>query len=107
MKDMLSQFERIELVVAVTAEIGIRIVRELRPDLVIMDINLPGMNGVEAAKCMQEWPETRGIPVVALSAAATIKNSDWVHEAGFASFLTKPVQIEALTETLEQLLLHR
>jgi CheY-like chemotaxis protein len=54
---------------APTAEIGIELARSRRPDLIIMDINLPGMSGLEAVKRLREWDETRDIPVVGLSAA--------------------------------------
>src|SRR5690606_33466660 len=69
MEDLLSEFERVKLFTASNAEIGIELVRAHLPSLVIMDINLPGMSGIEARRRLQEWPETREIPVVALSAA--------------------------------------
>jgi PAS domain S-box-containing protein len=104
MEDLLADFERVELVTAPTAEIGIEIVRARRPDVVIMDINLPGMSGFEATQKLAAWPETSGIPVLALSAAAMIRDAARVAGAGFYRYLTKPVKVDELTLVLEELL---
>ena len=104
MKDLLADFERVELVTAPTAEIGIEIVRARRPDVVIMDINLPGMSGFEATQKLASWPETSDIPVLALSAAAMIGDAARVAGAGFYRYLTKPVKVDELTAALEELL---
>ncbi len=105
MTDLLSELDRVDLLTAPTAEIGIELVRARRPDVVIMDINLPGMSGLEATKQLQAWPETRDIPVIALTAAAMPREAARLSDAGFYRYLTKPVQVDVLTETLEQLLL--
>ena len=104
MQDLLADFERVELVTAPTAEIGIELVRARRPDVVIMDINLPGMSGFEATRKLASWPETRNIPVLALSAAAMIRDAAHVAGAGFHRYLTKPVKVDELTAVLEELL---
>jgi CheY-like chemotaxis protein len=70
-----------------------------------MDIHLPGMNGLEATKRLQSWPETRDIPVISLSAAAMVRDAEKVQDAGFYRYLTKPVKVEELTNTLEEILL--
>jgi CheY-like chemotaxis protein len=72
--------------------------------VVIMDINLPGMSGFEATRLLHEWPETRHIPVIALSAAAMVRDADRIERAGFYRYLTKPVKVDALAEILEELL---
>ncbi len=105
MEDLILDFESVELVTAPTAEIGIEIVRARRPSVVIMDINLPGMSGFEATRRLREWPETRAIPVVALSAAAMVRDRSSVDEAGFHRYLTKPVKVDELASALEELLL--
>jgi PAS domain S-box-containing protein len=102
MEDLLADFERVELLTAPTAEIGIELVRARRPDIVIMDINLPGMSGFEATHKLASWPETRDIPVIALSAAAIIRDAARV--AGFYRYLTKPVKVDELTAVLDELL---
>jgi CheY-like chemotaxis protein/anti-sigma regulatory factor (Ser/Thr protein kinase) len=104
MEDLLADFERVELVVAPTAEIGIELVRSRQPNVVIMDINLPGMNGIEATQKLRAFPETSHIPVIALSAAAMVRDAKRVQDAGFYRFLTKPVKVDELASTLEELL---
>ena len=69
-----------------------------------MDINLPGMSGFEATKLLKQWPETRTIPVIALSAAALARDTHRANEAGFYRYLTKPVKIDELTAVLEEIL---
>jgi PAS domain S-box-containing protein len=104
MEEMLVDFERVELLTAPTAEIGVALVKSRMPDVVIMDINLPGMSGFEATRLLHEWPETRHIPVVALSAAAMVRDSERIQQAGFYRHLTKPVKVDVLAEVLEELL---
>ena len=107
MEDLISDFESVELVTAPTAEIGIEIVRANRPHVVIMDINLPGMSGFEATRRLREWPETRDIPIVALSAAAMVRDKARIEHAAFYRYLTKPVKVDELAAVLEALLLPR
>jgi len=71
---------------------------------VLMDINLPGMSGIEAKRRLSEHPETRGIPVIALSAAALPGDTARANSAGFARYLTKPVKVDELTAALEETL---
>lgn len=104
MEDLISDFASLELVTAPTAEIGIEIVRARRPDVVIMDINLPGMSGFEAARRLGQWPETRDIPIIALSAAAMVRDKAQISEAGFFRYLTKPVKVDELAQVLEELI---
>ena len=105
MKALVTEFERVQLITAPSAEIGIELVRMHRPHVVIMDINLPGMNGIEAARRLQEIPETCDIPVVALSAAAMPRDAQRAASAGFYRYLTKPVKVAELTAVLEELLM--
>lgn len=104
MEDLISDFASLELVTAPTAEIGIEIVRARRPDVVIMDINLPGMSGFEAARRLGQWVETQDIPVIALSAAAMVRDKAQINEAGFFRYLTKPVKVDELAQVLEELI---
>jgi PAS domain S-box-containing protein len=89
MQDLLADFERVQLLAAPTAEIGIELARTRHPDVIIMDINLPGMSGLEASQRLRQWPETRDIPVIALSAAALIRDAARVIGGGFYRYLTK------------------
>jgi PAS domain S-box-containing protein len=104
MEALLTNFESVELIVAPNAEIGIELVRAHQPGVVILDINLPGMSGFEALRRLREWPETKHIPVIALSAAAMDRDVKRAEEAGFARYLTKPVRVDELMTTLEGLL---
>jgi PAS domain S-box-containing protein len=101
MRELVEELPSVELLTAPTAEIGLELIRGRLPKVVIMDINLPGMSGFEAVKRLREWPETRDIPVVGLSAAALTRDTARARDAGF---LTKPVKVDELIETLERLL---
>ena len=104
MHELVADLERVELITAPTAEIGIELVRARLPNVVLMDINLPGMSGFEALRRLREWPETRDIPVIALSAAAMDRDKKRAEEAGFLRYLTKPVRVDELLLELEALL---
>jgi PAS domain S-box-containing protein len=104
MQALLGAFERVELLTAPTAEIGIELIRAHQPAVVIMDINLPGMSGFEATRQLREWPETANIPIIALSAAAMLRDTKLAEQAGFVRYLTKPVKVDELTSLLETLL---
>jgi CheY-like chemotaxis protein len=104
MEDFVADYERIELITAPTAEIGIELVRAKRPNVVIMDLNLPGMNGLDATYALKQWPETQNIPVIGLSAAAMMRDVMKANVAGFYRYLTKPVRVDELAQTLEGLL---
>jgi CheY-like chemotaxis protein len=104
MQGLVGELARVSLISAPNAEVGIEIVRARRPDVVIMDINLPGMSGYDATRKLQEWPETKHIPIVALSAAAMVDDKKRASRAGFYRYLTKPVRVADLLKTLEELL---
>ncbi|MGE5184399.1 MAG: PAS domain S-box protein [Acidobacteriota bacterium] len=104
MQDLMEELPSVELITAPTAEIGLEVIRAHKPDVVIMDINLPGMSGFEAVQKLREWPETKSIPVIGLSAAALLKDTKRAKEAGFHRYLTKPVKVDELTRVLEELL---
>jgi CheY-like chemotaxis protein len=104
MQQLLGEFERVQLLAAPSAELGIELVRRVRPNVVIMDINLPGMSGFDATRRLREWPETRDIPVIGLSAAAMPRDRKLAEEAGLYRYLTKPVDVDALVAVLEEVL---
>lgn len=103
MEDLLSE-EGVELIVAPNAELGLEVIRSRHPSVVIMDINLPGMSGIEARQLLQQSPETAHIPVIALSAAAMPGEAKRIADAGFYRFLTKPVLVDELMATMDELL---
>jgi PAS domain S-box-containing protein len=104
MRDVLSEFDGIELVSAPTGERGIALARLRTPDVIIMDINLPGMSGLEALAVLRSSPRTAAIPVIALTAAASDRDRLRGSEAGFYRYLTKPVKVDELISTLDTLL---
>lgn len=104
MRDLLSGFEGVELVTAPSAEQGVELARSRPPDVILMDLHLPGMNGIEALDALRKWPETRAIPVIALTAAASLRDREHGEAAGFFRYLTKPVNVAELEGTLESLL---
>ena len=67
--------------------------RKQRPDLILMDINLPGMDGVEALEKLRSDDKTKNIPVIALSAAAMPHEIKRGKEAGFEEYITKPINV--------------
>lgn len=85
-----------------TAEEGIRIARQEQPDLVLMDIQLPGMNGMEARKLMHEDPATRHIPVVAVTASAMVHDQAEIERTGFDAFHYKPIRIREILQTVRK-----
>jgi CheY-like chemotaxis protein len=103
MRDLMSTLENIDLMCVSTAELGIEFARARLPQAILMDINLPGMSGVEALRVLRSLPETSEIPVIALTAAASERDRERGVAAGFFRYLTKPVQVAELIESLEQL----
>ena len=75
--------------------------REQRPDLVLMDIQMPGMDGLEATRRMKADPEMNAIPIVALTALAMPGDRERCLQAGASAYLTKPVSLKLLLETIE------
>jgi len=104
MKDLVSSLEDIELMTASTAELGVELAYKRLPKVIIMDINLPGMSGLDALRVLRGRAATRDIPVIALTAAASERDRQRGLVAGFSHYLTKPVRVDELVEVLETLL---
>ncbi|HVU04526.1 MAG TPA: ATP-binding protein [Polyangiaceae bacterium] len=104
MRDMMSTFEDVDLVTLPTAELGVEFARARHPEFVIMDINLPGMSGLDALRALRAAPETKSIPVVALTAAASEREQRRGRHAGFHRYLTKPLNVAEFIEVMESLL---
>jgi DNA-binding response OmpR family regulator len=103
MSDLITEFENIELLTAPNAEAGVDLARNRRPRVIIMDINLPGMSGIDALRVLRASPETNDIPVIALSAAASERDRQRGMQAGFYRYMTKPVKVDELLDALEAL----
>jgi CheY-like chemotaxis protein len=83
-----------------TAEEGLRLSRELLPDLVLMDLGLPGMDGLCATKILKANPDTRHLKVVGLTAHAMKGDEEIALKAGCDGYLTKPIDTRTFTETI-------
>ncbi len=84
-----------------SAEAGMSLLETLEPALILLDINLPGMDGVTAAKCLRRSPATRAIKLVGMSAHALVNEVSLIETADFDDFITKPFSYKALLRLLE------
>ena len=89
---------------AQTAEEGLKMAGAELPDLVLMDISLPGMDGLEAARILKQDERTRSIPVVALSAHAMKGDEERALMMGFSGYITKPIDTRAFPQKVNQFL---
>ena len=89
---------------AVTGEEGVRMAKESKPDLVLMDIQLPGIDGIEALRQIRAEPALAAIPVVAFTASVTPADRSQIQAAGFDGFLPKPINLKEFLETVKALL---
>jgi two-component system cell cycle response regulator DivK len=87
-----------------TGEEGVQLAREQHPALVLMDIQLPGISGVEAFRQLRADPTTRAIPVIAVTASVMAQERQKVMAAGFDGFQGKPISVRELLETVRQIL---
>lgn len=87
-----------DVVEAHTGEQGVDLARASPPDLVLMDLQLPGIDGTEAFRQLRQSPSTAAVPIVALTAFAMREDQERVGRAGFDGFLTKPISVRALPE---------
>ncbi len=83
------------------AKLGITLARTHQPEIILMDIKLPGISGVEALQLLREDPLTKHIPVIALSANAMPHDIQKGVESGFFRYLTKPIKLNELMDTLD------
>jgi PAS domain S-box-containing protein len=91
----------LRLLVAGDGDLGIQLARANHPEVILMDIYLPGISGIEALKILREDPATAHIPVVALSANAMPRDIEKGLQAGFFQYLTKPIKVNEFMNTLD------
>ena len=77
-----------------SAEEGLKLVAERKPDLVLMDIQLPGMSGIDALKILRADAATKAIPVIAISASVMQQDRKQITDAGFDGFIEKPINLK-------------
>jgi len=87
-----------------TGEESLRLARDHRPSLILMDIRLPGIDGIEALKRLRADPGTRAIPVMAMTASIMTAGPEEMRAAGFDGYQSKPLQVKEFLAAVEQLL---
>ena len=100
-EDLIARRPDIRLLSARDGNRGIEIARASRPDVILMDINLPGISGITALRILADDPVTAHIPVIALSANAMPRDVERGLEAGFFRYLTKPLKVNEFMDTLD------
>ena len=87
-----------------TGEEGVRLARERHPALILMDIQLPGINGIEALQRLRADPVTSAIPVIAVTASVMTQDRTRIMAAGFNGFQSKPISVNQLLATVREIL---
>jgi len=104
MRELMEQFSDVKMISAHTAELGLELAETHKPDLILLDINLPGMDGFEALDKLKLMDETKNTPILALSANAMERDVTRGLQAGFLEYLTKPLNIEKTLSALRKAL---
>jgi len=104
MMQIMARFPGIELMVESNAEAGLATLMRENPQVILMDINLPGMSGIEALKKIRSTETTAHIPVIAVSAASMESDIEKSMQAGFDAYITKPFELRNLLRTIEHML---
>ena len=103
-RDLL-ELEGYRVIEAYDAERGLQIAREKKPDVILMDIQLPGMDGLTATRLIQKDPVLREIPIVALTAYAMEKDKKEAIAAGCIGFIAKPIDTRSFVNTVSKFIL--
>jgi CheY-like chemotaxis protein len=104
-RDVLT-FKGYEIIEAETGEEGVRLAQERRPSLVLMDIRLPGIDGIEALRQLRAEEATRAIPIMAMTASVMTADRQKITDAGFDAFQSKPLKVSDFVAAVERLLEH-
>lgn len=104
MEMILEHHAHLKLLTAQNAELGIAMAKAELPALILMDIQLPGMNGIDAMHTLRLNPKTAAIPVIAISANAMTKDIQYARDMGFDGYLTKPLDIPTTLKAIEDAL---
>ena len=103
MRDVLT-FKGYRLAEAETGEDGVRLARELHPDLVLMDIQLPGISGITAFRQIRDDATTATIPILAVTASVMTQDRKIIMAAGFDGYQSKPLNVKAFIDAVRQML---
>ena len=104
MDDIVARRSNIKLLSAINGKQGVQMANTLLPDLILMDINLPDINGIDVMKILAKSPKTANIPVIALSANAIPQDIEKGLQAGFFRYLTKPIKVTELIDAMDSAL---
>jgi CheY-like chemotaxis protein len=102
-RDVLT-FKGYTTIEAETGEVGVRLAQERKPNLVLMDIRLPGIDGLEALRQLRAEPTTRDIPIMALTASVMSEDRQRIVGAGFDGYQSKPINVTDFVAAVTQLL---
>jgi CheY-like chemotaxis protein/anti-sigma regulatory factor (Ser/Thr protein kinase) len=100
-EQLIARRPNMRLLSAADATVGIELARTERPEVILMDINLPGISGLAALRILASDPSTAHIPVIAISANAMPRDIEKGLEAGFFRYLTKPIKVHEFMQTLD------
>jgi two-component system, cell cycle response regulator DivK len=98
------QYQGYQTIEAGTGEDAVRLAKARTPDLILMDIQLPGMNGITALGELRADPGTRAIPVIAVTASAMTQDRKKIIAAGFDGYQSKPIRVKELMDVVRQML---
>lgn len=98
------QFKGYQTIETETGEEGVELARSRQPALVLMDIQLPGIDGITALRRLRDDPATRGIRVMAVTASAMTQDRQTILAAGFDAYQSKPINVKGFLEAVEALL---
>ena len=98
------EYQGYQTIEAGTGEDGVRLARARTPDLILMDIQLPGMDGITALGELRADPGTRAIPVIAVTASAMTQDRKKIIAAGFDGYQRKPIRVKELMDVVRQML---
>ena len=98
------QVKGYQTIEAGTGEDGIALARERRPDLILMDIQLPGISGIEALKVLRADASTAHIPCIAVTASVMQQDRNLITEAGFDGYIGKPINLKEFIDTVRAML---
>ena len=100
-EELIARRPDLRLLSAAEGNLGIEFARAYQPEVILMDINLPGISGIEAMKILRADPSTAHIPIIALSANAVPRDIERGLEAGFFNYLTKPIKVNQFMDALD------
>jgi len=90
------------MIEAMDAETGLRLVKESRPDMILMDIQLPGMDGLNATQLIKADPDLKDIPIFALTGFAMESDKERANDVGFEGYIVKPFNVKVLLDKISE-----